>query len=745
MAMNGLVLIAAAALWITGTYVVPDEDDYAAHFADAPAPVLRREFTVAAKPVKRATWRIAAPGMYDAYVNGRRVNAVALPVWTSFDRRILEDSYDVTALLKGGANTLTLELGNGWWNPLPMKMWGRFNLRETLAHGTPMAKATLEMVYADGTEARIVTDEAWQAAEGPVLRNSIYLGEKRDARRKATGWRPARLAPDVPKGVVVPRGDMPPVTVYDRWKAKGVKALPDGRWVVDMGVNLAGSLRATLKGTRDGDVVTFRYGELLNPDGTVNVMTTVCGQLKDAKATPPGIAEQKDAVTCPTAERFEYEPRFTFHAFRYVEVAGLRTAPSPEDFEALAWSADVKDSASFECSDAKINLLRDVCRRTFRANLQGVQSDCPARERFGYAGDLAVTAESLILNYGMAGFYRKVVRDRCDTEALRGFFASTSPTVFPGRGLEGLKDGDLLRLGWAVDVPIVVDLLLRYYGDMATLQEAYPFLRRFLMRCAETFDASHVPPCIGDHEALEKADRVRTAQCHYHQFLKLTAKFARMLGASADAERFEATARALEAVFAAAARYVPARGFVGDGRQGEECFAIYHKMLPPADLDAAYDILRKDVMAHGCALSTGIFSTQYLLEILTEHGDAEIAGKVLTHKGFPGWYNMLDNGATTIWETWAFSDGHYSHNHPMFGSCAAWLMRGILGIRVAEDAVGCDKVCIDPHAVAGVTWAKGHLDTPKGRISVAWRMENGLMKVEKILPPGVSENPVRRR
>ncbi len=162
--MNGLAIVASAALWITGMYVVPNEDDYAAHFADAPAPVLRREFTVAARPVKRATWRIAAPGMYDAYVNGRRVNAVALPIWTSFDRRVLEDRYDVTELLNGGANTLTLELGNGWWNPLPMKMWKRYNLRETLAHGTPMAKTTLEMEYVDGTEDLIVTYETSQSA-----------------------------------------------------------------------------------------------------------------------------------------------------------------------------------------------------------------------------------------------------------------------------------------------------------------------------------------------------------------------------------------------------------------------------------------------------------------------------------------------------------------------------------------------------------------------------------------------------
>ena len=173
--------------WITGSYVVPGEDDYAAHFEDAPAPVLTRTFTLAAKPVKRAAWRIASPGMYDASVNGKRVNAVALPIWTAFDRRVLEDEYDVGKLVKGGKNTLALELGNGWWNPLPMKMWGVYNLRTTLPHGTPMVKATLEVEYEDGSKECVVTDTAWLAAEGQVLRNNLYLGEKRDARRAASG------------------------------------------------------------------------------------------------------------------------------------------------------------------------------------------------------------------------------------------------------------------------------------------------------------------------------------------------------------------------------------------------------------------------------------------------------------------------------------------------------------------------------------------------------------------------------
>jgi alpha-L-rhamnosidase len=229
-----------------------------------------------------------------------------------------------------------------------------------------------------------------------------------------------------------------------------------------------------------------------------------------------------------------------------------------------------------------------------------------------------------------------------------------------------------------------------------------------------------------------------TAMCHYHQFLKLTAKFARRLGERSDAERFEATASELERIFADMARYVPAKGFVGNGRQSEEVFAVYHRMLPPEDLDAAYEILKYDVIAHGNALSTGIFGTQYLLEVLTERGDADLAGKVVMHEGFPGWFNMLDHGATTLWESWIGSDNIYSHCHPMFGSISAWMIKSLIGIQIAEDAVGCDKVHICPHAVAGVTSASGWLNTPKGRITVSWRLENGKLELDADVPEGIS-------
>ena len=727
--LAGRVVAGETASWIAGPRQTPSESDVKAFFSDSPAPVLTRSF-VAGK-VSKSVWRIAAPGLCDGFVNGRRVTGTTLVPWTDFGIRVLERTYDVTVLLREGQNELRLELGNGWWNPLPMMMWGVLNMRKDMAHGDPCVKATLEISMTDGSRLSIPTDGRWMAADGRVLFNDIYLGERFDARRAIGPKAPVRIVPG-PHGKVLP-ADIPETVVYRHWPATRVFSPGRGKWVVDFGENLAGNVRMTFRGLEPGTTVTATYGELLNPDLSVNVMTTVAGQMKDPKVDPPGVACQRDVYVSAGGSVETYEPRFTFHGFRYLELEGLAAAPAPEDFVALAYSADVREMASFVCSDERVNRLRDVCRRTFRANLRSVQSDCPGRERFCYGGDVAASAESFILNYDMSKVYRKILRDRLDAaERCGGVFPYISP-ILSLRSSRTYRD-----FGFTIDVPVLTDFLIRYYGDMAILGEVYPALVRFLDACERDFPPDRLPPdAFGDHEALEKTDSRVSALCHYHLFLKLTARFARRLGRMAESARFERTATALEREFQKMTAYVPNPGYVGHGRQGDQAFALYHGMLRPEERASAYDLLRKDVLAHGCALSTGFFATRYVLEVLTDGGDAALAGRLLMHEGFPGWFHMMDRGATTLWETWAETDNVYSQNHPMFGSCAAWMMRGILGIRVCDDAVGCDRVEICPHAVGGITAAAGHLDTPRGRISVSWHLEDGRMAIEKTVPEGV--------
>ena len=739
-----MMCVFLAATWIAGSYVPPAETDEAAFFRDAPNDVVEKRFGVRDVEVKRAVWRVAAPGMRDLSVNGERVSSTALPPWTPYAKRILEECFDVTdAIRRGCENVLRVELGNGWYNPLPLRMWYTYNLREALSIGTPCVRATLEIEYADGTSDAVGTDESWRASEGNRLRNSIYLGETVDLRRDLRFDRFARTIGG-PKGEIVPAGEFPKVVICDRWTAKGVSAVSNGVWLVDMGVNFAGTFRAKLHRVSDGQVVRFRKGERKWPDGSVNVMSAVAGQIKRPERGPLfGVAEECDTFVCRAAGELTVEPRFAFHVFRYIQVEGATEAPRAEDFEALAWSADVKETSHFECSNEKLNLLHEVCRRTFRSNLQSVQSDCPGREKFGYGGDMACTSEAFWSNYDMHAFYRKAVRDILDEAADDGLLTETAPYV--GLGDRGVFPPDkrtgrrYASMGWAVGLPVLLDGLVRFAGDLEIVRESYPTLVRYIAKVRERYPQDDIPACLGDWipaVKAEKADEKMSALAHWHQFVSLTAKFARLLDRTDDADAYGHLAKRIAERFRE--RHVRS-GVVCRGGQGDQLFGLYHGLLAEADRPLAYERLKDDLAKRGNSLTTGIFATKYLLECLSMRGDAELAGRVVTHEGYPGWFHMLDCGATTLWEEWDERRcvNVYSNCHPMFGSVDEWLIGCVLGVSVCPDAVGCDKVRIRPHAVAGVTSAEGWFDTPKGRISVRWTKHGEKLDVETHVPEGI--------
>ena len=742
-----------AAEWIAGSYVPPAETETAEFFKPARNDIVEKRFAVRDAAIARATWKVAAPGLRDLFVNGARVSPTALPPLTPYRKRILEESFDVTdRIRRGQENVLRVELGNGWYNPLPITMWYHYNLRDFLAVGTPCVKAVLEIAYADGSRETVGTDESWSAAKGRIIHNSIYLGVVEDRRLPVAFTERARKVRG-PGGEVLPAADFPKVVVYDRWTARSVTQVSNGVWLVDMGVNAAGTLRARLRGVPEGRKVAFRQGERIWPDGTVNVMSAVAGQIKNPARGPLfAIAEQRDSVIGDGSPEFTFEPRLTFHVFRYVQIEGLPAAPRPEDFEMLAWSADVRDRSSFTCSNERLNRLHEVCRRTFRSNLQSVQSDCPGREKFGYGGDIACTIDSFWSNYDMAAFYRKTLQDFLDEAADDGLITETAPFVgiasnssYPAaQQLKGTlvagKGTRAAPIGWAVGVPVIVDTLVRYDGDMESLRKAYPACVRFIGLLAGRYPDNALPKCLGDWIALdsEKADCNLSGLAHWHQFVSLTAKFARLLGKADDAARFGKLADAIAAKFRR--DFVRPGGLVNRGTQGEQLFALYHGLLEEKDVPAAYGLLKADIARRGNSLTTGIFATKYMLEYLPLHGDAYLAAEVALHEGFPGWFHMLDRGATTLWEEWNEDRcvNVHSNCHPMFGSVDEWMVRHVLGVSVCEDAVGCDKVRIAPQALPGVTSASGWFDTPKGRITVSWKSVDGRVVVEKSVPDGIT-------
>ena len=684
----------------------------AAAYGDDPAPVMRRAFEVAAPG--EAELAIASLGYYVVEVNGTRLSATSLmPLWTVVDRTIHEDAYPVGHLLRPGANEVRVTLGNGWRNPLPMLMFGRFNFREHLGCGRPSFR--LSVRGADG-KALVESDASWEFAETGILRNNVYLGSTVDARVKPASWRPVAVVQE-PAGEVV-RRTAPAIRPRDRSVAGAGRMLPrawydfwsERRQIVDFGRNGSGVPTFSLGKGRRGQRIEFRYGELLNPDGTLNPNTAVFGQLKwgGGGEGAPAVAQPVDVYVRSGDGDEAFTPPFTFHAFRYAEITGLDEPLPAGAATSEVHCSDLVSLVEFECSNPDLNRLHEVCRRTFVSNLVGVQSDCPGRERLGYGGDIVATADTLALNFDMRGFYLKTLRDFADERARHGgWYPETAPYVgIADRGFGGASGS----ISWTLAVPVMADVLLRHYGDRRGLEyfgDMIDYVRMVDAKCPDGI----VPTCIGDHETLDRNDESNsdTATACYHEFVRLVEKFASVLGK--DAERREMS-KLREKVFAAFNAKFVKDGRVGRGTQGAQAIALDFGLIPPGQTAAAEKILLDDIASRGCALTTGIFGTRALLRHLSRSGHLDVAARLVLRREFPGWLHMLDRGATTLWETWKEDTLIFSHDHPMFGSVDGWMIETVLGVRIGEGG----RVEIDPKPVPGVEWARGSFRMPDGSV-----------------------------
>jgi len=715
-------------------------------FDEHPAPLLRKEFTVT-KPVARARAYVTGLGYYELRLNGEKAGDRVLdPGWTDYSRRVLYSTYDVTRMLRPGRNTLGALLGNGFYNPLPLRMWGHLNLRQHLPIGDPRLILQLEITYADGSRETVVTDESWKAADGPILKNSVYLGELYDARRELPGWdRPgfddAAWRPVVPaKTLVGPlrAQTVPPIRVTRTLQPLTVSEPKPGVFLFDMGQNFAGWVRLKVRGEA-GRKVTLRYGELLYPDGTLNPMTSVTGQIKSGRvpagSNAPPIAWQTDAYVLKGEGTEVYTPRFTFHGFRYVEVTGFPGAPALDALEGLRLNSDVESAGFFACSNPLFNRVQEVVRWTQLSNIFSVQSDCPHREKFGYGGDIVATSDMAMLNFDMERFYGKVVEDFADAVRPNGGLTETAP--FVGIADEGLGEG-AGPVGWGTAHPLLAAQLYQYYGDQRLLQDQYDTARRWV-ELLRTRAVDHIlTNGISDHESLAPKPVPVTGTAFYYQNVRLLARMAEVLGRSEDARKYGALAGEIRDAFNR--RFLqPGTGRYFTATQASQAAALFMDLVPAGERERALGVLTEDVLdKHDGHLTTGIFGTKYLLHALSDHGRADVAYRVADQRTFPGWGHMLAGGATTLWEHWAFSDNTFSHNHPMFGSVSEWFFRALAGINPDEDAVGFDRITIRPRPTGDLAWARGRYRSARGDVASEWRREGERLVLIVAIPVGAT-------
>ena len=727
------------ALWINNGKPTPQRDED--FYRDDPVPLFRKEFT-AAKPIRRARLYISGLGYYEAHLNGQRVGDHVLDTgWTTYTRRVLYSTYDVTSLLHQGRNAVGVMLGNGWYNPLPLRMFGRFNLREYLTVGRPRLIAQLNIEYTDGTQQSIVTDESWKVSDGPIVRNNVYLGEVYDSQQEKPGWDTpgfddsrwcnAALSNE-PIGTLRAQSASP-VRITTAIKPVSVTEPRPGVFIFDMGQNFTGWAKLRVKGPA-GTKVKLRYGELLYQDGTLNVMTSTCGQIKAEGVGGPGappIAYQSDTYILKGTGEEVYTPRFTFHGFRYVEVTGYPGAPALDTLEGIRLNADVEEAGSFACSNQMFSRIQQMVRWSFLSNLSSVQMDCPHREKLGYGGDVFCTAEAHIYNFNMAGFYAKTVNDFADAARPNGGLTETAPYV--GIADEGLGGGSG-PIDWVIVHPYLQQVLYQFYGDRQLLGEQYETARRSVELIRSQAKDHIIAVGISDHESIDPKPVALTSTAFYYHHAKMLSRFAHITGRDQESKQYAELAQQIMDAFIK--KFLkPETGRFDSHTQACQAFALYYDLVPPSEREMAINVLLDEILGrHKGHLSTGIFSTKFMLDVLTDIGRADVAYTIVNQKSFPGWGYMLENGATTMWEHWAFSDNTFSHNHSMFGSVSEWFFKAIAGIRPHPEAVGFDRIIIRPEIVGGLTWAKGSYKSVRGEIVSNWQLENSTLHLDITVP-----------
>jgi alpha-L-rhamnosidase len=730
------------AVWINDGKSNPEKaEDF---YKNDPAPLFRKPFEVQ-KPIKRARLYISGLGYYLSYLNGNRIGDHELdPGWTNYSKRIFYSTYDVSDLVKKGSNCLGVTVGNGWYNPLPLLMWGARNIREALPTGRPRFICQLFLEFEDGSTENIISDDTWKFREGPVLRNSIFLGEIYDARKEIEGWNEpgldekdwkiAELAPQI-SGTLKSQ-PQPPIKITSRIKPKNITEPATGTYIFDMGENFAGIVKLKVKANR-GTSIKMRYGELLNEDGTLNPLTSVAGQIKGKREGQngnieniggegsPEIAWQTDTYITKGGELEEFIPKFTFHGFRYVEVTGLDFKPDKDMIEGLRLNSDIEPLGTFSCSDPLLNKIQEITKRTFLSNIFSVQSDCPHREKFGYGGDIAVSSEAFIYNYDMLSFYSKTVTDWKDAALENGMLTDTAPFV-------GIQ---YCGVGWAMVHPLLQLQLYQYYGNKKLIEENYSAAKEWLELVTQENPDHLIQSGLSDHESLTENPEEVMITPLYYQSVKIMQDLAEILELPDDVEEYRALGKEIKKVYLRK-YYDKGSGKVGHGTQGSQSFALYTGILREDQNKRALDYLAQDIRdKHQGHLSTGIFGTKFMLDELSKNGQHDLALEIVKKTDFPGWGYMIENGATTLWEHWAYSDNTYSHNHPMFGSVSEWFYKWLGGIQPHPKAVGFNRIVIRPQTKGSISWVKSSYRSVKGMITSNWEKNDHNLTMNIEIPP----------
>lgn len=723
-------------------------------------PLFRKEINVE-KDIKKARAYIAGLGYYELYINGNKAGEEVLnPGQTDYEQRVLYTTYDLTSLLKKEKNAVGIMLGNGRYSPTEEVV--AKNPNELKKFGdNPLVIMQLEIEYCDGKKESIYTDESWKTCSGPIQSNDIYDGEVYDAREEKEGWKlsgyndsawkEAEAVEESPGGKLVSQTTCPVIKVNKTIHPQKMNSPRPGVFIYDFGQNFSGWVRIRGVGSR-GDKVKIRYAEMLDEEGMLNTV-------------PNRGAEAADEYIFKGEREEIYEPRFTYHGFRYVEITGYPGTPSLDSIEGRVVHTDVSKNGNFYCSNSLLNNIHNNILWGQLSNLMSIPTDCPQRdERMGWLGDAQLVTEESIFNFEMAGFYQKYMADIRDAQREDGSIPDVVPTYW------SLYPADP---AWGTACVVIPWYTYLYYNDKRILKENYSLIKGWVnfLKTKERegiiqFDkyADWCPPW--HVYSVDTPGSLVSTWYYYHDTLIL-ARIARVLGYKKEAadykERADEILTAFNQEFLEEDAYtskqeewyyesmVPenvsgierekskenARKTFAIESQTSNVLPLYLDMVPSEKEDKILETLLHDItVIHNNHLNTGIVGTRYIMEVLTEYGHTDLAFKLATQTTYPSWGYMIEEGATTLWERWEYlaDQGMNSHNHIMLGSVDTWFYKVLAGINIKHSSPGFKEFIIKPHPVDKLDTVSASLNTVQGLVSSKWNNDDKSFNLKVKIP-----------
>lgn len=733
--------------------------------------LLRKEFSIK-KKIKTARVYICGLGYYELRINGRRIGDHVLdPAWTDFDQKAYYSVYDVTEVIKNGKNAVGVMLGNGRYSPYettlaknwhPLKKYG----------DSPVLFYQQHMIYEDGTEDIMVSDVDWKVSDGPIIFDDIYDGERYDARLEKDGWDEAGFDENMWSnalivkekiGKLVSQGTFPPIKVIKPRNPISMTQPEEGVYLYDFGQNFAGWAYLTVQGEA-GDTVFLHYAELKDKKTGMLCPNTNRG------------AEALDSYTCRGNGLETYEPHFTYHGFRYVELRGYPGTPSIDTVQAKVVHSAVERVGSFSCGNELINQIHSNYIWTQVSNLHSVPTDCCQRdERMGWVGDAQLSAEAAVYNFDMAQFYSKFEEDIKESQLETGSVAGVSPAYWSCYPADPTYATACVEFPWIVskyysDNRIIeksletmtkwVDYLksqedgegivsFGLFGDWCPPMHANPVDTPFEITstwyyCHDALMVSQMADKIGKREIAEKYRIIanRVADSFNRRFLKGDRYSASKFSDEELAEKIQSWLNVLpeDQRPAVMKRYAT---LYSSSSQTANLLPLWLGITPEKHIKEVLETLVQDLeVTRAWHINTGVVGLKFIFDVLIEYGYEDLAYQLITQTSFPSFgYQIEKEGATTLWERWEYLNNDKcfnSHSHPFAGSVDVYFYKILAGIRMDEKCTGFKKIVLKPVLSGDLPYASASVDTVRGKIISAWKRTVGNLAYVVEIPGNTS-------